>query len=220
VTGAVWGGVTETAVNLRAGRDFAGRWSGSLSATAGVLSGRDVPTNSDVKLRAALGREWVHKPDLGVSAGVAASAWHYAQNESFYTYGQGGYYSPQRYLSVGIPLEIEGRHGLLSYDVRATPSYSWTFEQDTPYYPGSAALQAAAANPVHAGGTGGGLAGSLRAVLEYRASTHWAVGGWLDIDRSAYYAPSRAMIYLRYWFTPQQGPVDYPPHPVVPISLY
>jgi len=28
------------------------------------------------------------------------------------------------------------------------------------------------------------------------------------------------MIYLRYWITPQQGPVDYPPYPVVPISLY
>jgi hypothetical protein len=220
VTGAVWGGVTDTALGVRASRDFANRWSGSMSAELGLLMGRNVPDNLDLKWRGALGREWVHKPDFRLSAGAALSLWHYGKNESFYTFGQGGYYSPQRYLSLGFPVEVAGRHGLLSYDVRATPSRSWTYEQDTPYYPGNGALQALAGNPVHAAGAGGGLAGSLRAVLEYRASAHWVVGGWLDIDRSAYYAPTRAMIYLRYWFTPQQGPVDYPPYPVVPISLY
>jgi len=220
VTGAIWGGVTETALNLRASRDFAGGWGGSASASLGLLAGRNVSANSDVKLRSAFGREWVRLPDFRLSAGASLSAWHYANNQSFYSYGQGGYYSPQRYLSLGLPVEIEGRSGLLSYDVRATPSHSWTYEQATPYYPGNAGLQVLAGNPQHAGGAGGGLAGSLRAILEYRTATHWAIGGWLDIDRSAYYAPTRAMIYLRYWFTPQQGAVDYPPHPVVPISLY
>jgi tetratricopeptide (TPR) repeat protein len=220
VTGAVWGGVTDTALGMRAARDFANRWSASMSAELGLLMGRNVPSNLDLQWRGALGRDWVHKPDFRLSAGAALSLWHYGKNESFYTFGQGGYYSPQRYVSIGVPIEIEGRHGLLSYDVRATPSRSWTYEQDTPYYPGNANLQALAGNPVHAGGAGGGVAGSLRAVLEYRANSHLAVGGWLDIDRSAYYAPTRLMIYLRYWFTPQQGLVDYPPHPVVPISLY
>jgi len=220
VTGATWGGVTETALNLRAARDFAGGWGGSASATAGVLAGRNVAANSDLKLRAAFGRKWLQLPDFQLSAGAALSAWHYAKNESFYSYGQGGYYSPQRYIALGLPVEIEGRHGRLSYDVRATPSRSWTYEQDTPYYPVSDGLQALAGNPQHAGGPGGGIAGSLRAILEYRAGAHLAVGGWLDIDRSSYYAPTRAMLYLRYWLTPQQGPVDFPPHPVVPISLY
>ena len=54
-------------------------------------------------------------------------------------------------------------------------------------------------------GAGGSLAGSLRADLEYRPrclSPHWAVGAWLDIDRSAYYAPTQAMLYLRYAVAP------------------
>ncbi len=220
VTGERWGGVTDTALRLRASRDFSNRWSGSMSAELGVLMGRQVPTNFDLKWRGALGRDWIQRPDFRLSVGGALSLWHYDKNESFYTFGQGGYYSPQRYVSLGLPVEIEGRRGPLSYDVRATPSHSWTYEQDTPYYPGNAGLQALAGNPVHTAGNGGGLAGSFRAILEYRATPHWAVGAWLDIDRSAYYAPSRAMIYLRYWLTPQQGPVDYPPQPVVPISLY
>jgi len=73
---------------------------------------------------------------------------------------------------------------------------------------------------VHTAGAGGGWAGSLRADLEYRSGAHWSIGGWLDIDRSAYYAPNRLMFYVRYWFEPQQGAVSFPPHPVVPISLY
>jgi hypothetical protein len=146
--------------------------------------------------------------------------WHYQNNESFYTYGLGGYYSPQRYVSLGLPVEVEGRRGNFSYDVRAVPSHSWTYEQNVAFYPTDGGLQRLAGDPIHAGGPGGGLAGSLRADLEYRAGSHWAIGAWLDIDRSAYYAPSRAMIYLRYWFEPQRGPVPFPPRPVTPVSDY
>ncbi len=220
VTGEVWGGVTNTALNVRAARDFAANWSGSSSLTVGVLSGRNVPVNSMVQWHNVLERDWIRRPEFRLSAGGSLSAWHYGSNESFYTFGQGGYYSPQRYLSLGVPVEIEGRHGLLAYDVRATPSYSWTYEQDTPYYPGHGDLQALAGNPVHTAGAGGGIAGSLRAVLEYRLAPHWSAGAWIDIDRSAYYAPTQAMFYLRYWLPGQEGPMGFPPHPVAPISQY
>jgi len=220
VTGAVWGGVTDTALSLRAGRDFAHRWSGSTSLSLGVLTGRDVQSNSTVQWRTALDREWIHRPDFHLSAGGVLSIWHYQHNESFYTFGQGGYYSPQRYVAIGLPVEVQGRRGLLSYDVRATASRSWTYEQNVPYYPTDAGLQALAGNPVHTAGAGGGPAGSLRADVEYRSGAHWSVGAWLDIDRSAYYQPTRVMFYLRYWIAPQQGAVAFPPHPVVPVSLY
>jgi len=104
--------------------------------------------------------------------------------------------------------------------VRATPSRSWTYEQDSPYYPGRSDLQARAGDPMHTAGAGGGLAGSLHADLEYRLAAHWAIGAWLDIDRSAYYAPTQAMLYLRYARSAQSGPVRYPPSPLTPISQY
>ena len=220
VTGAVWGGVTDTGLSLRAGRDFAHGWSGSTSVSFGLLTGRDVQSNSTVQSRTVLDREWIHRADFRLSAGAVLSLWHYQSNESFYTFGQGGYYSPQRYFSIGVPVEAQGRHGLWSYDLRAVPSRDWTYEQNVAYYPTDAGLQALAGNPVHAAGAGGGWAGSLRADVEYRSGAHWSIGGWLDIDRSAYYAPNRLMFYVRYWFEPQQGAVSFPPHPVVPISLY
>ncbi len=220
VTGTAWGGVTNTGMTLRAARDLPLAWSLSSSLSLGLLSGRNVPANWDVQSRTVIDRDWVRRPDFRLSAGGLLSLWHYRSNESFYTFGQGGYYSPQRYVSLGLPVEIEGRHGALAYDLRATPSHSWTYEQSTPYYPGDDGLQRLAGNPIHSAGPGGGLAGSLRAAFEVRAGAHWAFGAWIDIDRSAYYAPTQAMIYLRYWFEPQRSPVDFPPSRVVPVSQF
>lgn len=222
VTGAVWGGVTNTALTLRAGREFAHGWSGSTSLSLGLLAGREVESNSGVQSRTVIDRDWIARPDFRLNAGGVLSIWHYAHNEDFYTFGQGGYYSPQRYISLGVPIEVEGRHGELSYDLRAVPSRSWSYQQNVPYYPTDGLLQARAGNPIQTSGNGpgGGPAGSLRGDIEYRAAAHWTIGAWLDIDRSAYYAPTRLMIYLRYWIEPQRGPVDFPPRPVTPISLY
>jgi tetratricopeptide (TPR) repeat protein len=219
-TGAVWGGVTDSALTLRAGREFADRWSASTGLSLGEVSGRNVVTNFNIESHTVIERDWVHRSDFRLSAGASLSLWHYQANESFYTFGQGGYYSPQRYAAIGLPVEIEGRRGLWSYDARVVPSRSWTYEQNTPYYPTDSVLQRQAGNPMHLGGPGGGLAGSVRADIEYRAAPHWTVGAWLDIDRSAYYAPTRAMIYVRYWFKAQEGAVPFPPHPVLPISQY
>ena len=220
VTGSAWGGVTNTALKLRAGRDSGGPWSTSTALTLGVLSGRQVANNPMLQWRSLVERAAIRQTDWRLTVGGLLNVWHYARNESFYTFGQGGYYSPQRYLSLGLPVELTGRLGALSYDVRATPSRSWTYEQDSPYYPGRSDLQARAGNPVHAAGPGGGLAGSLRTDVEYRLGAHWAVGAWLDIDRSAYYAPTQAMLYLRYALGAQSGPVPYPPSPLTPISQY
>jgi tetratricopeptide (TPR) repeat protein len=219
-TGAIWGGVTQNALSARAGRDLGDRWSVSASLSAGVLAGRATAADVNEELRFALDRDWIRRRDLRLSAGPSLSLWHYAGNESFFTYGQDGTYSPQSYAAIGLPIEIEGRRGDWSYDARFVPSRSWTNEQPSPYYPTDAALQALAGQPQHGAGPGGGLSASVRADIEYRAAPHWTVGAWLDIDRSAYYQPTRFMLYLRYWVKPQEGLVPYPPHPVLPISQF
>lgn len=222
VTGAVWGGVTDSALTLRIDRDLARGWSFSSSLSMGVVTGRNVLSNPNVEWRSVVDRDWIHRADFRFSAGAVLSIWHYQYDQDFYTFGQGGYYSPERYVSLGIPLEVQGRRGALSYDLRAVPAWSWTYVQTAAYYPTDSGLQAQAGNPVYTSGTGtgGGPAGSIRADIEYRSAAHWSVGAWLNIDRSAYYAPNQLMVYLRYWLEPQSGAPAFPPHPVLPISLY
>lgn len=217
VSGRVWGGVTLNAATLRLGHYDA---DGSVSASllAGLLKGRNVADNSTLQLRLAADRNWIDEPTLRFNAGLSLAVWHYRRNLGFYSFGQGGYYSPQRYTSLGLPLQLQGRQGDWSYRMRAVVGRSWTYEADTPYYPSDPALQAAAGSPQHSGGgNGGGTSHSLRAEIERRLTPHWSVGASYNADRSAYYAPTQWLFYLRHSAKPQ---AEMPPlpRPVQPYS--
>ena len=103
--------------------------------------------------------------------------------------------------------------------MRASVGRSWTYEADAPYYPTDAALQAATAQPVHTGGRSGGTSTSLRAELERRFDPHWSAGASVFADRSAYYAPTQWLFYLRRSLSPQRGEVPLP-RPVQPYSQF
>ena len=220
ITGERWGGVTQNAIGLRVGHYASEGWSASASLRGGLMEGHHVADNTFVQLRLAADRDWLRRPDFTVNAGLALAHWRYRDNLGFYTFGQGGYYSPQRYTSIALPVELTGREGPWAYRVRGAFSYSKTFEADTPYYPTDAALQAAAGNPMHSGGgNGGGPAASLRADLERRLNAHWSTGASLIVDRSSYYAPTQVLFYLRRSDTPQTGEVPLP-RPVQPYSQF
>jgi cellulose synthase operon protein C len=220
ITGEVWGGVVNNALSLRLAHDLTPVLSASASLRAGVLTGRKLRSNPMLQWRNTIDREWRINDDLRLSAGLAFSVWHYRHNEGFYTFGLGGYYSPQRYVSLALPVQAQGRWGRWSFDVRASVSRSSTHEDDVPYYPSAAALQAASGNTIHRGGDGGGFGYSLRGNVEYWLTPHLSVGTSIDIDRSDSYAPTRGMFYLRYLFPPLVGAVPVPPRPVLPYSQY
>jgi len=202
-TGAVWGGVRRDGVNLRASVDV-GRTNLFAELGAGVLSGRNVERNAEVTLRTGFTVPVYERAMMKVSTGLVGNAWHYAQNLRYYTYGQGGYYSPQRYLSLGVPIEWAGRHDALSWDLTVTGGISNSYEKDSLYYPTLSGQRAAqvAAGFVYAGSSTRGVSFSygVNGIVEYRVNPHLSVGAQLHIDRSHDYAPSSALVYLRYAF--------------------
>ncbi|WP_175820065.1 cellulose synthase subunit BcsC-related outer membrane protein [Burkholderia sp. BCC0419] len=202
-TGAVWGGVRRDGVNLRASVDV-GRTNLFAELGAGVLSGRNVERNAEVTLRTGFTVPVYERATMKVSTGLVGNAWHYAQNLRYYTYGQGGYYSPQRYLSLGVPIEWAGRHDALSWDLTVTGGISNSYEKDSLYYPTFSDQRAAqvAAGFVYAGSSTRGVSFSygVNGIVEYRVNPHLSVGAQLHIDRSHDYAPSSALVYLRYAF--------------------
>ncbi|KWE62721.1 cellulose synthase subunit BcsC-related outer membrane protein [Burkholderia sp. MSMB2157WGS] len=202
-TGAVWGGVRRDGVNLRASVDV-GRTNLFAELGAGVLSGRNVERNAEVTLRTGFTVPVYERATTKVSTGLVGNAWHYAQNLRYYTYGQGGYYSPQRYLSLGVPIEWAGRHDALSWDLTVTGGISNSYEKDSLYYPTFSDQRAAqvAAGFVYAGSSTRGVSFSygVNGIVEYRVNPHLSVGAQLHIDRSHDYAPSSALVYLRYAF--------------------
>ena len=214
-TGIAWGGVTDNALRLRAARDFGPDWSGSSALSLSAQRGTHVAGNTGLQSRTTLERVLVRAPGLSLRAGAVASFWHYARDENFTTLGHGGYYSPQRYASLGLTLALDVDRPDWRATLRATPSRSWTREDGAAWFPLDPVLQAAAGNRRYAASTGGGLAGSLRAEVQARIARGWSAGAAIDIDRSTDYAPTTALVFVRWAFA---GPTS-PALPASPVPV-
>lgn len=221
VSGQIWGGVVATGVSGRIGRPF-GAYNASLSAGYALLQGKNVQGNTRLQLRAAVDRDVWHDTHSSVNVGLALSLWRYGKDLSEYTWGHGGYYSPQDYASLSLPIEWGGRHGKFTWLLRGALSLSRSSSGASDYYPGNAALQMQAQalgnGPVYGASASSGIGRSLRGVMEYQVTPNLTLGAQLTLDRSAYYAPTTALVYMRWLIDPVRAPQADRPRPVQPYS--
>lgn len=227
ITGQVWGGVVATGAAGRLSTDL-GPYSASASLNLAALTGKNVETNTRAQLRVAVDRDvWKSEASV-VNMGVTFSAWHYGKDLSEYSFGHGGYYSPRSYASIALPIEWSGRKGAFTWLARGAISVSRSSSGDTDYFPQSALLQSLArarlaesgSVPVYTGSSGSGFGRSFRSVLEYQVNKNLSLGAQLELDRSAYYAPTNLMVYGRYRFDPVLAPLENRPRPVQPYSSF
>ncbi|HTH77271.1 MAG TPA: cellulose synthase subunit BcsC-related outer membrane protein, partial [Trinickia sp.] len=223
-TNAVWGGVRRDGVDWHTGIDW-GRFSLFSELGAGVLTGKHVASNQEVTLRTGFTTPVYEGRSMRVSTGLVGNVWHYTNNLRFYSYGQGGYYSPQMYMSLGVPIEWNGRRGPLTWDLTATVGVSHSYEKDSPYYPNG--LPAGVPQPpagqslVYTGGSGGiGFSYGLSGVVQYRFNPRLVAGLRVDIDHAHDYAPSSGMVYVRYSFDARKPDTSLSPKPVSLYSSY
>jgi Flp pilus assembly protein TadD len=225
VTGTVWGGVRRDGIDLHSSVDV-GATSLFADLGAGMLTGRNVASNQEVTLRTGFTVPVYRRIDTLVSTGLVGNVWHYTNNQRFYSFGQGGYYSPQRYLSLGVPIEWAGRHDALNWDLTATLGVSNSYEKNAPYYPNGlpAGLGAAPGleTLVNTASSTRGVAFSygIAGIVQYRFSPYLLAGAQLSIDRSHDYAPSSALVYLRYTFDARKQDNSLSPRPVRLYSSY
>lgn len=214
-----WGGVRRDALTFHASRDFP-KWGIFGEASVARLTGENVLNNTEVSARAGVDLPLIYKRDMRMNTGVTLFFDSFAQNERFYTYGHGGYYSPQTYVSLTLPLEWYGRTQRWSYYLRGSVSFSQSQEKSMPYFPTNGALQAASGDLTYGSGGGFGVGFSLLGRAEYWINRHWVIGGQVQFERSDYYAPNRFLVYMRYHFDARRGDVPMPPSPVRPIWSY
>jgi len=228
VTSENWGGVVRSGINVRGAQDV-GRTTLFASVGFGVLTGDNTETNHELKVRTGIDWPVYQGTDQRFSSGLVINYWHYANNQHFYTFGNGGYYSPGKYVSVSIPLDWAGRYKRWSWELEASIGNSWTREDSAPYFPMRPDLQQQAiarmaaadlGTPYFGTGSGGGFSYTVAGAVEYRLTPKWVIGSRFKLDRSRDYAPNLGTIYLRYFFDRQRLPVPYPPDPVKPYSSY
>jgi len=217
VTQQTWGGVRATGASVGLGYDQGGDYGVWSNFGYHSLTGENVLDNR--RLTAMGGVYWRawNQPTQRVTLGLNSINFWYKENLSQFTFGQGGYYSPQRYNSLSLPVSYAGRNERWSYLVRASASVSNSREKEELYYP----LEAAGANnPTFAGSSGWGSGASLSGAFEYQMAPLWVLGGSVDLEYSQYYQPSRANLYLRYLFAPSAKPLPFPPEPLQPYSSF
>jgi cellulose synthase operon protein C len=219
VTGDVWGGVVSTGLGGRLSKDL-GPFTGSVSARYALLTGQNVQSNTRFQWRASVDHDVVRSKFQTVNVGLALSGLHHAQDLSGFTWGQGGYYSPTRNLTLSLPVVWSGREGALTWLLRGAISTSRSFSNPSDYYPTNPLLQASAGNPRFAGGDGSGFGRSYSLGAEYQATPRLAIGGRLERDFADYYTPVNLSLYARYEFESLSNALSNRPRPMLPYSKF
>jgi hypothetical protein len=179
VDGRTWGGVVRNRAYFggRIGDDDFNVY--GLVAGA-ILDGERVDDNTEWRgdagflKRGASGNGWVAR------FGGALELQGFAANRSHFTTGHGGYFSPDRFLSVGPIFELQGRREERSFRLEGGIAWQAVREESTNFFPTDAALQAAGGDPRYPGdsrdGIGYRLAASMGGVSGSRGCGHPARG--------------------------------------------
>jgi hypothetical protein len=129
---------------------------------------------------------------------------HYAHNLRYFTYGQGGYFSPEAYFLAAMPLSWTGHYGTdLHYTVTASVGAQSFQENSEPYFPLDAQLQAAFHDPLVPVTASVGINYDLQSEMAYRIQDHWYVGGFLAFNNTRDYLSQSVGFFVRYLFRPQ-----------------
>ena len=206
LTGTQWGAVSRTG-----GRGQVEVTAGPATFYAGggyaTLRGENTADNDRVEAGAGVSYAILRNPDEELTTGADLVYFAYDKNLRFFTLGHGGYFSPQSYTALNLPLDYRGRSGNLSYRVGGSIGYAMWREDSAPVFPNDAGLQAqlvaaAARDPTlrttYAGQSQSGVVGSLRGDVEYALSPELRLGAALRYDRTADWNEARGMLFLRY----------------------
>ncbi|RUM40378.1 MAG: hypothetical protein DSY80_10340, partial [Desulfocapsa sp.] len=222
-SGKIWGGVLTNGITFSLGHDEGNAFGFWSHLDLDHITGKNVADNNRFRLMGGMYYRLINEEDREFSIGLNGHFWRYEESYDEFTFGHGGYYSPNRYQSFSIPLDLIGRlNSHFSYRLRVSGSYSWSYEKTTPFYPNDNDLQAEAealynsdptnnTNPYFAGGHGSGFGYSLLGAVEYKVNPHWAIGAELSMDDSDYYEPRRALAYFKYYFDENRQKVMKPP---------
>lgn len=216
--GNYWGGVIANSGELQL--SFGNERSGWYIQGGGqYITGRHVQTNK--RIDGDAGAYWSvwHRPDIGsLTLGLNFFGMHYDHNLRYFTYGQGGYFSPGSYMLTGIPFTFSGaRNPRFHYRVTGSLGVQ-AFEEDaTPFYPIDPVLQAARSNPWYPAQTNVSGNYNLTAEGSYAIAEHWYVGGYLSFNNSRNYSSNNVGFYVRYLFHPQPINVENGPTGIFPV---
>ena len=90
--------------------------------SAHQITGKNVADNSRERLMAGYYYKLINEDNRRATIGLNSMLWHYQKDLSDYAFGQGGYYSPQQYFSLAVPVSYRQRTENWSFDLGGSVS--------------------------------------------------------------------------------------------------
>jgi thioredoxin-like negative regulator of GroEL len=178
-----------------------------FSAGYDYLWGENVWSNQSVFGNASFGKILRWGPG-DLSAGWFATVKHYQRNTNFFTYGHGGYFSPEIFFMTGPTLRYKTTPcATCSIDAQVSAGYMYYKTKDSPHYPlfddNLSTLSGSAQGDATGTYSGEnvsrlGFGGKVRGVKLF--GNHWLGSAYLGFNNASSYNEWRMGISLQYFF--------------------
>jgi len=207
-SGKRWGNVTKNGGNALLSYD---NGDAGLFVGAGAYSyvGNNVASNNNLQANAGVYVRPFYADDRELKVGMSLSWMNFSKNLSYFSYGQGGYFSPQDYASISFPIDFSRTFDDLKVNIGGAVGYQSYSQDKSAYFPGDASrqaqLEALAANgnvksAFYDGNSKNGVGYNLHAGADYKIDKDVTIGGQLGYDTFGDYNESTAQLYFRYLF--------------------
>ncbi|MBB3213466.1 hypothetical protein FHW67_002758 [Herbaspirillum sp. Sphag1AN] len=203
-SGQIWGDVRRNTIGASALWQVSPDWSLSANVALDQLAGENVQSNKAVALDLGAGYHLKLDGFDYFNLGPALHYLHYDNNQNQYDWGLGGYYSPQRSLSVGVAsqfLSVEGRDRQWSGNLEL--GFNQASQAAASCLPVAyGAVNAGTVNCGYSGSDASGPYGHLQLAMVQQLGRRWQLGAQGDLNvtpgRDRQYG---VMLFLRYFFS-------------------
>jgi hypothetical protein len=208
-TNPTWGGVVKTGAHVAAFYDDQ-MYGGFGGVGVAWLTGTNVAQNSMLDAQAgAYFRPW-KTDNWAIRVGISGYYASYDKNLSGFTFGQGGYFSPQDYEALTFPVEYTGHEGRWSWLAAVAAGVQHFDANGGLVFPNNPGAQVAleTLSPATASYSGThtfGPAINLKGQIEYAVDPTLTLGAAASFDNGNNWNEGIAKVYLRKtfdWFAP------------------
>ncbi|WED20651.1 BCSC C-terminal domain-containing protein [Vibrio sp. JC009] len=209
-SGDYWGLVTKN--GIRAGVNYDNSKTGMYFGVAAYkYLGTNVADNDSIELNTGMYSRLVAEKNREFRLGVNLLYKDFSENLSYFSYGQGGYFSPQDQWTLSFPVEY--KHDFLDSDVSLSIGGSLGYQSydldSSAYFPDDASLQTQLEDYVTLGyaeeayydeNSVSGVGYNFHAALEYELEDNMTLGASAAFDAFDDYNEYLAQVWLRRYF--------------------
>lgn len=200
VYGHKWGGVTRDYGHgmLEWGHPL---WSLYAGAGFAYLDGTHVVSNTELDVEAGVNAiAWQDKEKRQtVRTGLDFSYYDYHRNSYLFSWGQGGYFSPQGYYAIMVPVTWQGHYDRWTWLLRGEGGFQHYHSDAADYFPLNDGLQPKAQGIKTEGAqSASGAAGNVMGRIVYQITPSLRLGAQIGYSRAGSWSEVTGMLLAHY----------------------